>query len=333
MVALLRASRIDVSVRLQKALDGLPRTQWGIRHDKALKRALGDMLTDLYGAIYQSMEKDLKAYTGIETQYQIEMFKGLLPAQIQAFNPIASISKTQVFAASIEQPFQGSTLAQWAGNQSDSLLRGIMQQARMGYIQGETTTQIAKRVNDGAFNTAELNLSSVTKSAVSHFAAAAREEMGRANADLIKSREWLSTLDTHTSKMCIIRDGKMYTMEEKPKPIGHSIPYGDGPGKLHFCCRSTETWVIKSYRELGIDADELPPGTRASMNGQIPSDMKYAQWLARQPKSVIEDVVGVYRAQAIEAGKLKPSDLYSDRGEWLTLEQLAKKKPEAFEGD
>ena len=41
---------------------------------------------------------------------------------------------------------------------------------------------------------------------------------------------------------------------------------------------------MKSWRELGIDVDEMDAGTRASMDGQVRQlTTNYAQWLERQP--------------------------------------------------
>lgn len=323
MMALLRASRIDVEVRLRRAMERLPDDAWGIRHDRALSRALNNVLMDVYQKTYGVMESDLKALTGVEVDYHSAMLRRIIPASVQVYFPIAGVSIDQVFSAAMAQPFQGGLLSQWAASQPDSLLRGITQQVKMGYIQGETTEQIIRRVNGMAMVRGERDLASVTKSAVSHIASVAREKVKDENDDLIKARKWLSTLDTKTSKMCIIRDGKLYTKDEKPKPMGHDIPYGDGPGQLHFCCRSTETWVIKSYQELGLDMEDLPPGARASMDGQVPADTTYLQWLKRQPQSVQEEVVGVQRAQLLQKGATL-GEFFTDKGEWMTLEQLRK---------
>jgi hypothetical protein len=78
-------------------------------------------------------------------------------------------------------------------------------------------------------------------------AATARQEFAQANSDIVKAKQWSSTLDTHTSQWCIIRDRKLYTLDGKP--LGHAIPYLRGPGKIHFCCRSGEILITKSWEE------------------------------------------------------------------------------------
>jgi hypothetical protein len=132
-------------------------------------------------------------------------------------------------------------------------------------------------------------------------AATARQEFAQANSDIVKAKQWSSTLDTHTSQWCIIRDRKLYTLDGKP--LGHAIPYLRGPGKIHFCCRSCEILITKSWEELQISSGELSSATRASMDGQVPAHTSYAEWLARQPYARQEQVLGVTRARCCVTAK------------------------------
>ena len=120
--------------------------------------------------------------------------------------------------------------------------------------------------------------------------------------------------------MCRVRDGLLY--DTKHKPLGHKIPWLDGPGRLHFNCRSVSVPVLKSWRELGIDADELPAGTRASMDGQVPADLTYAQWFAKQSAKRQDEIVGPTRGRLYRAGRVTFDRFSDDKGRWLTLEQL-----------
>ena len=99
----------------------------------------------------------------------------------------------------------------------------------------------------------------------------ARQAYADANADLVTAVRWVSTLDSRTSPPCRIRDGSEYTADAKHRPIGHKIRVGDGPGQSALQLPvGVRAGVPKSWRELGIDADELPAATRASMDGQVP---------------------------------------------------------------
>ena len=65
--------------------------------------------------------------------------------------------------------------------------------------------------------------------------------------------------------------------------------------------------------------------TRASMNGQVADDLSYSEWLRRQPKPFIEDVLGPTKAKLFLDGELnvdKFVDMTTARS--FTLEQLRK---------
>ena len=83
-----------------------------------------------------------------------------------------------------------------------------------------------------------------------------------------------------------------------------------------------------------IRADILPPSetaTRASANGQVPINTSYGEWLAKQPRSVQEDVLGKSKVGYFEllSEKYGPGDamakLVRDDGSELTLDQLRKR--------
>jgi hypothetical protein len=120
--------------------------------------------------------------------------------------------------------------------------------------------------------------------------------------------------------MCRVRDGLLYDPATH-KPLGHKVPWLGGPGRLHFNCRSVSTPVTRSWRELGIDMDDMPPGTRASMDGQVPADLTYADWLAKQSAARQDEVLGPVRAKLFRSG-VPMTKFYDDKGQWLTLPQL-----------
>lgn len=271
---------------------------------------------------------ELNSLSEHESNYQYSLFESLLPDIVKSKYPLMQIPPNQIFTAVKAKPFQGRLLSEWASNIEDDRLKRVANSVRTGYATGETTEQIIRRVRgtkknkykDGVLEASKRNVSSVIRSAVSHTAAIARESFGNANSDIIKGKQWLSTLDTSTTPMCMIRDLKEYTLDNTP--IGHDIPYGDGPGKLHFCCRSVETFILKSYRELGINIDEAPSGTRASMDGQVPAKTSYFEWLKTQSQERQEQILGIERARLLRDGEIAPENFFTRDGHLLTLEQL-----------
>jgi hypothetical protein len=147
---------------------------------------------------------------------------------------------------------------------------------------------------------------------------------------VIASVEWVSTLDARTSPMCRLRDGLQYTLEGH-KPIGHAVPWGAGPGALHWCCRSTSTPVTKSWKELtGVDVEEFSPATRASMDGEVPADMTYAEWLKKQSAARQDEILGATRGALFRRGGLELQGFYNNRGRYLSLQELRERDAAAF---
>lgn len=87
-------------------------------------------------------------------------------------------------------------------------------------------------------------------------------------------------------------------------------------------CRSTTTYITRSWKEMGINIEEAPEGTRSSLNGYVPSKTTYYEWLEGQSATIQKDVLGVKRYDMWKAGDVKPYQFYSQDGRWLTLKEL-----------
>lgn len=325
-------ARLDIAMQVQKALELGPANQMAFSqtHLVPMIRSMNSQVMDLYEAVMKESIKALAGFAAVEATWQTSLLTSTIPEVVQQFFPVLKMTSSQIISAATERPMQGMLLKQWAKKQGESALASIASQIQQGYSMGETHDQIVRRVTgtkaneykDGLMNRLSNDAGNVVKTAVGHYQATATELMGEANKDIIKCQQWLSTLDNHTSTMCQVRDHLLYTMDKQPKPIKHAVPWGAGPGKLHFCCRSTRTFVVKSWQELGMDAGELDAGTRASMNGQVPADMNFTQWVARQDAKTLYDLYGFQRGQLILDGKVKPAEMFTDKGEFLTLKQL-----------
>ena len=130
--------------------------------------------------------------------------------------------------------------------------------------------------------------------------------------------EWVSTLDGRTTAICRAYDGKTFPTDSGPRPPAHPS------------CRSTTIPVIKSLRELGIDADEVPnASTRSSMNGQVSDELNYDRWLRTQKNTFQNEVLGRKKAKLFRAG-LKMDRFIDRKGNELTLDQLKQRDSAAW---
>jgi SPP1 gp7 family putative phage head morphogenesis protein len=96
-------------------------------------------------------------------------------------------------------------------------------------------------------------------------------------------------------------------------------------------CRSSTVPVLKSWRDLGINRDELPPGTRASMNGQVPATQTYGEWLRDQPATVQDEALGKAKGALFRRGELPVERFVAPTGRPYTLDQLRDREARAFD--
>lgn len=337
MIALLNRVDSDLSAELAAALERLPAESFTVERLELLLGSVRELNAQAYAAVLGELEGELLALAEYEAGYQLQLFEELIPAPVQVRFPLAAVTPQQVYAAAMSRPFQGRLLRDWAASIEAGRMQKIREAVRIGYIEGETASQIVQRIRgtraqnyaDGILQRPRRDLMAVVQTAVAHTASVAREQFVEANGDIIKAELWRSTLDTRTSEPCRIRDGLKYEAKTH-KPIGHKIPWLSGPGRIHFNCRSTATPVTKSWRELGFDIDEMSPGERASMDGQVPAETTFSEWLLRQSAARQDQVLGPERGRLLRQGGLKVPDFYDSRGNWLTLDQLRARDAEVF---
>ena len=156
----------------------------------------------------------------------------------------------------------------------------------------------------------------LVRTSINQVANAASQQVYEANQDITKKYKYTATLDTRTSAICRALDGQEF-------------PYGKGPTPpQHFNCRSTTVPVI-DYKELGFTPP--PPGRRASMDGPVPANTTYGQWLKEQSSSVKAEVLGKEKVRYFDllSEKYGPqkalAKLVSTDGSELTLDQLRKR--------
>jgi SPP1 gp7 family putative phage head morphogenesis protein len=224
---------------------------------------------------------------------------------------------------------QGAPTKDWWGRQAAGLADRFADEMRRGMAIGETNADLIARVRGtktatGLMDIARNSAERLVRASVQTAANTAREAVYAKNTDLIAALQWHATLDTRTSEWCITRDGHQYTPVDH-EPIGKAPPWLEGPGKLHWGCRSTSVPVLKSWRDLGIDADEVPDTTRASMDGQVSADMSFETWLKKQSRERQDTVLGESKADLWRTGKITFRDLLDQNGRPISTADLRRK--------
>lgn len=327
LIGMLNKVDRDLFIQLMSALEQMSPESFTVERLDSMLMSVRMMNARAYQSMGSALTGDLGLLAGAEVKYQNELFIRLLPVQLS----VATVDAGQVYAAAMARPMQGSI-------ESDRMTR-IRDAIRMGYVEGQTTSQIVQRIRgtrargyeDGIIEIDRRNAESVVRTAIGHTAGTARDKFYKANNDLVKAIVWTSTLDTRTSPICRSRDGKRYDMNHKP--VGHTFPWLGGPGMAHWNCRSTSVPVVKGLSEiLGIEGlSDFSPSTRASMDGQVPADISYGEWLKKQSAKRQIEILGPNRAALFRTGELPVEKFVNDKGKSLTLEQLKAKELPAFE--
>ena len=329
MVATLNRSDSRLFAELTNALQRLDPGSFTMKRLEAMLANVRGINTQAYAALTATLETELKAFVAYELAYQSALFAPFVAVQVS----FAAITAEQVYAAAMARPFQGGLLKGFLSEIEASKAKRIRQAVAQGFVESKTTDQIvrelrgtrAKGYADGLLEITRRDAQAVVRTALSHMAGFVQDRVTESNKGIIKAVIWHSTLDTRTSAPCIARDLKQYTPDTH-KPMGHSLPWGAGPGRFHWWCRSAQAYVLKSNKELGIDAPDvvMTDGTRASMDGQVPKETSYADWISKQSAARQDQVLGVTRGKMLRNGDLTVAKMFDAKGKLFTLEELAK---------
>jgi hypothetical protein len=338
ILGLLNRTDADLFAQLTAALARMTPETFTVQRLEELLGSVRALNLQVHQQLDRALTEELRALAEHEAGFQLRLFEAVIPPQVQVHVAVTPVVAEQVYAAAFSQPFQGRLLREWAGSLEAGKLARIRDAVRMGYVEQQTVDQIVQRVRgtwargyqDGVIEISRRDAESVVRTSISHIAGFTRDRFYSANDDLVQAVQWVSTLDGRTSEGCRLRDGLKYTATNPHRPIGHKVPWLGGPGRLHWNCRSTSAPVLKSWRELGIPMDGLDAGTRSSMDGQVPADMTYGQWLQRQSAARQDDVLGPTRGALFRRGGLPLERFSNDRGRYLTLAELAQREAQAF---
>lgn len=324
IIKILNSQDPELRAALIEEIDGLGQDLSEASVALALAGVLG-INRAVFARVRQTLTQSTDDLIRYELSFVHRALQAVLPALVQDQFPVKAVDFALVQTAARTMPFQGRLISEWLSGVEAGRAASIRDAVRSGIVDGKPTAEIvrtimgtkAERYADGVLQKSRRDVESVVRSAVSSAAAVASDKAFEANAVLISHVEWVSILDNRTTVMCRIRDRLPYTLGTY-KPIGHKIPWLAGPGRLHFCCRSSKWPVLKSAKELGItDAQVM-----ALMDGQSPQQVTFGEWLQGQSAARQDQILGPERGRLMRQGKLKFKDFYNDKGKFLTLDEL-----------
>ena len=219
---------------------------------------------------------------------------------------------------------EGATVKAWNNGLNADQKKRLERELKIGVSLGETTPMLAQRIAQ-ALEKNKRDATTIALTGAGAIVSEIRQAFFEANDDVIKCYKYQATLDTRTSELCRAYDGLIW--DKDYKPIGHDFPFRKPRVNTHFNCRSTIIPVTKSWDELGAQGmDEASGRTRSSMNGYVPQDMTFNDWLKTQSPETIEKTLGKGRAELFMQGKITMRDLITQQGRSLDLNELVKRK-------
>lgn len=301
-IAALRVAA-GMTVRLQAVLDELMQTLRVLLVDPVDGPAA---LRERIARIRQAIDEGAAHWQGLLLALLIEWLPAFQTATARGLTAALPATRT----LEVPQPQQridplvlliaGQPLAHWLRGHTRDLRRSLVQVLRTDVPTGDP----------GLLDRPRRQLQQLVHASVMSIANQQRGALYRANPQLVRGLRWLATLDGRACLFCAARDGQVYELDHRPR--GHDLPWDGGPGACHFGCRCVSLPVLASWRELGVDMDEVP-GTRASQDGQVPATLRFEQWLQSKPVAFQERWFGPGRARLWREQKLTLSELLKVR--------------------
>ncbi|MDP0309861.1 minor capsid protein [Glaesserella parasuis] len=317
--------RYDAHLR-QQVMKQLSKTQRELLNrlaaagvDALPKKQLDTLLKELkqeVAKVYQEMtaytQDELSGFFTAETQHLHQLYND--EVGFDFFNQVPEYKQKANKTTTI---IAGSPLEDWWAKQGNDFAFKFEGIIRQGLLDGQQTSQIITDVKH-LMNTSRRHAETLVITAVAKVADKAHQALRDENLDILAGEKHLSTLDTRTSTVCQLRDGLMWDLDKKP--IDHDVPYQRPP--LHPRCRSILQLVTKSWKELGIDAEEMPSSTRASQDGPVSEQINYENWLKSKSPGQQDQVLGKGKAGLWRRGVITFADMLDQSGRPLTLKDL-----------
>ena len=282
---------------------------------------------------------DIQEAAAVAGEYATATHNDILSfgGRVATFNNV-SLTADQFRSFFATEPFGGRLLSEWVDAAFDSTVReGMQRSIQSGVLQGEGYRKLTNRLRND-FGLAKREAVTLARTYVQSANVAAQEAVFAANADIVQGVEWCAVLEQGhhetgrgTCLRCSGLDGNEYRGEE-PRP----------PMPLHPNCRCVWVPLLASFRELGLDIDELDEAARpytirenrnidAGNNRTILEHGleggSYTSWFESRGKDFQLNVVGPGRMELLESGKARFRDFVdSTTGRQIPIHEVLGKR-------
>jgi SPP1 gp7 family putative phage head morphogenesis protein len=281
----------------------------------ALFKRTGSILQEAYGKVNTTHKADMLDIGKMSTKFT----EKVLTTSGEAVG--VEINTTRLTEAQIskivELPIHGFTRSEWWAAQAIGMGSSVRKHIQLGLFSGQSMSDITKKVMEISANRARNEASAIVRTAVTAVSAETQfQSLKEHGEDVTKEYEYVAVLDDRTSEICAELDGSTWEYDDKKAPRP----------PLHINCRSTIVAVI-NWEALGVDPTAIKGlrfAEKAAQGG--PGKYKtYSDWLAKQPLSVKQDVLGKTKGTLFHQEEISLKDLIKKDQSVMTTQELVNK--------
>jgi SPP1 gp7 family putative phage head morphogenesis protein len=290
-----------------------------VRRLESLRQAIREITVAGYSQLRSDVTDDLRTLSSSEARWNVNMLAATVPISVSFVAPSVAAIREMMR----EAPIHGRFVKDWLADLAPATVVRVNQQIMIGATMGEGIDQMVRRIAgtqahqyaDGILQRSRRDIETMVRTAVSGVSNSVRQLTYAGNSRVIKAVLFVATLDLRTCEICGSFDGNRYEIDEGPRP------------PLHPGCRCTTAPVLRSWRELGLNLQEAPEWTRASMDGQVPARVDFSTWLGRRSVAEQDRVLGQTRGTLYRSGQVKFRDFVDaeDKTRLLTLAELERR--------
>lgn len=215
------------------------------RRLQALFKVTDLTIDNTYAKIAKVHDESMLSLAEVSANKSIELVNRTIGVSILNVGVPESVLKAMVK----DDISLGLPASEWWDGQGPRLRQRFQNTIRQGVFAGETVSDLKRRVRgrrengfkDGIMSAASRDAEALIRTSVNSIAQSARLETFKANDDVVKGVQWLSTLDVSTTPQCQALSGSAWTLDgEKLEGTELDFP---GPPPVHFSCFPGDTHV------------------------------------------------------------------------------------------
>jgi hypothetical protein len=295
---------------------GAPRPQNFVQHQKQVEKLVAEAVTrrkESWQETEDESHEELLLLLLWERSWQNQALEKVLGVKQDAGADPKAILGRPIMGKTLKEHFETLAAAD-ASRLREKITTGMKEGASPGQIADSIRGTRGSAFDDGIMSTTRKQVEAVISTAATSTTSDMRGSVWLENFDRITGVVWTSILDERTTDICQHLDGRVAALPGQPDNLPPGKSRLEPPGKrppAHFRCRSIVLPII---------------------DGQLPRETTYADWLKDQSQEDQLDILGATRFRLISEGRLKHADL-ADKptGKPLTLGQLKSRETEVFE--